>query len=151
MVVVNAATTLTPAKGRFDGGEMKSKFSRGAVAALLSAVMAAAVFVAPQSASAEPTTKAVDHAGKTLPQDALSVEVIGKEGDRAILRVRNRTPFLVLVYVRNVRMGWLRGYRTGIIRGLRPGYHRVYAHSRWGSTYWGPRLLWIPSRWTLYR
>ena len=106
------------------------------------------------SKSPEPAKAPVVEAqatGQQLPDDALEVKVIGKEGDRAVMMVRNRTPFLVLVYVRGVRMGWLRAYRTGIIRGLPVGYHRVYAHSRWGSTHWGPRAMWIPSRWTLFR
>ena len=69
----------------------------------------------------------------------------------AALVVRNRTPYVVILYVGGIRVGWLRGYRSGKIRGLRPGYHQLYAHSRWGSTSWGPRRLWLPGRWTLQR
>ncbi|MCA9668151.1 MAG: hypothetical protein KC503_21280 [Myxococcales bacterium] len=129
------------------------RLTQGALAALLCLGFVASSVAHAAPASTPATTigaKAVKADGKTL-DNALEVTVIGKEGDRSILMVRNRTPFLILVYVRGVRMGWLRGYRTGIIRGLRPGYHRVYAHSRWGSTYWGPRVLYVPSRWTLYR
>ena len=127
-----------------------------ATSTVVAAVLAIAVLVGSSNrAVAEPKTNApavkATASGQQLPADALEVKMIGKEGDRGIFMVRNRTPFLVLVYVRGVRMGWLRAYRTGIIRGLPVGYHRVYAHSRWGSTHWGPRLLWVPSRWTLYR
>jgi hypothetical protein len=84
-------------------------------------------------------------------EDALDIEVLAYEGDRAVLKVRNRTPFLVVLYIKGVRVGWLKPYKTGVMRGLRAGYHRVYAHSRWGSSYWGPRRVWVPGHWNLYR
>lgn len=89
--------------------------------------------------------------GEQLPEDALEIQVVEREGERNVLMVRNRTPFLVLIYVHGIRMGWLRPYATGILRGLATGYHNVYAHSRWGSAHWGPRVMWVPSRWTLFR
>ena len=122
-------------------------------AAVLScAVLAGRASHAAAAAGEEPLVVAeATAAGARLPDDALEVKLISKEGDRGVLMVRNRTPFLVLVYIRGIRVGWLRAYRTGIIRGLVTGYHNVYAHSRWGSMHWGPRQMWIPSRWTLYR
>ena len=29
------------------------------------------------------------------------------------------------------------------------GYHRLYAHSQYGTTSWGPRDAWIPGTWNL--
>jgi hypothetical protein len=79
----------------------------------------------------------------------LSIEEVVKEGDRTLLKVKNRTPFMVIVYVGGVRIGWVRPYRKGLIRGLRPGHHRLYAHTRYGTTSWGPRFIWIPGTWNL--
>lgn len=81
--------------------------------------------------------------------DILSIEQVVKEGDRTLLKVKNRTPFMVIVYVGGVRIGWVRPYRKGLIRGLRPGHHRLYAHTRYGTTSWGPRFIWIPGTWNL--
>lgn len=83
--------------------------------------------------------------------DALEILDVKEEGERMTLRVRNRTPFIVIVYIYGRRVGWLRPFRTGNIRGLRRGFHRLYAHSRWGSFYWGPRSTWVPGSWSLYR
>lgn len=71
------------------------------------------------------------------------------DGDRTLLRVRNRTPFMVILEVSGVRVGWMRPYRTGLIRGLQPGYHKLYAYSRFGSMSWGPREIWVPGSWNL--
>lgn len=87
--------------------------------------------------------------GKRLPDNAITIEEIRKDGDRAILKVRNRTPFMIIVYIGGVRIGWMRPYRVGLIRGLMGGHHRMYAHSRYGTTSWGPRFVWIPGRWNL--
>lgn len=85
--------------------------------------------------------------------DASPIEVLEiiEEGDRSTLRIRNRTPFITIVYIHGVRVGWLRPFRTGRMRGLKRGFHRLYAHSRWGSFYWGPRSIWVPGTWNLYR
>lgn len=77
------------------------------------------------------------------------IEEVVREGDRATLRVRNRTPFIVIVYIGGVRIGWMRPYKVGKIRGLMSGHHRMYAHSRYGTTSWGPRFIWIPGTWNL--
>jgi hypothetical protein len=81
--------------------------------------------------------------------DVLSIEQVANEGDRTLLKVKNRTPFMVIVYVGGVRIGWVRPYRKGLIRGLRPGHHRLYAHTRYGTTSWGPRFIWVPGTWNL--
>lgn len=87
--------------------------------------------------------------GQQLPEDALVIEEVIQDGERSLLRVRNRTPFIIIVYVGGVRLGWMRPYRVGLIRGLTNGYHRMYAHSRYGTTSWGPRFVWIPGTWNL--
>lgn len=120
------------------------------IAASLLITVAGARPAAAQSPADSPRIEATSP-GQQLPEDALEVKVIDREGDRSVLMVRNRTPFLVLIYVHGIRMGWLRPYATGVLRGLGTGYHNVYAHSRWGSAHWGPRPLWVPSRWTLFR
>ena len=88
-------------------------------------------------------------AGVQLPDDAIAIEGIVKDGDRALLRIRNRTPFVLIVYIGGVRVGWMRPYRVGLMRGLLAGYHRMYAHSRYGTTSWGPRAVWVPGTWNL--
>lgn len=120
-----------------------------AVAATTLWLLGAWFFPSPISA-ATPDPKAGGTATR-LNDDALDVSVIGYEGDRAVLKVRNRTPFLVVLYIKGVRVGWLKPSKTGVMRGLRAGYHRVYAHSRWGSSYWGPRRVWVPGHWNLHR
>ncbi len=82
-------------------------------------------------------------------ESPFTVEEIVRDGDRALLRVRNRTPFMVIMHIGGVRVGWMRPYRTGLLRGLVPGYHKLYAHSRFGSMSWGPREIWVPGTWNL--
>jgi hypothetical protein len=73
----------------------------------------------------------------------------GREMGHQVLRVRNRTPFIVEIYVGGLRVGWLRPYRSGVLRGLRRGHHRLYAHTRWGTMAWGPRSMAVPGTWSL--
>jgi hypothetical protein len=83
------------------------------------------------------------------PRDIVSVEQVAREGDRNTLQINNQTPFITIVYIGGVRLGWMRPYRIGMIRGLMIGYHRLYAHSQYGTTSWGPRDVWIPGVWNL--
>lgn len=100
------------------------------------------VFMA-SPATASPET------GVILSESPVTVEEVIQEGDRNVLKVKNRTPFIVILNVGGVRVGWMRPYRTGIIRGLTPGYHKLYAHSRYGTMSWGPRDVWVPGNWNL--
>jgi hypothetical protein len=85
-------------------------------------------------------------------QDTTIGDVGGStDSEHIALRVRNKTPFVIIIYVQGKRVGWLKPQNTGVMRGLKRGSHEVYAHSRWGTTYWGPKKLWIPGTWTLYR
>ncbi len=77
------------------------------------------------------------------------IVAVDREVDRGLLRVRNRTPFILYVYVAGVRVGWIKPFRTESLRGLRRGYHDVYATSRYGSGQWGPRKLHVPGRWNI--
>lgn len=115
-------------------------------------LLIAASLLCPASAGATfpPSRRTVAEAD-SAPQPLIAVEQRFTQDGKAVLRVRNLTPFIVFIYVQDLRVGWLRGYRTGVIRGLRLGYHKVYAHSRWGNMHWGPRRLWIPTQWSLYR
>ena len=88
-------------------------------------------------------------AGLVLSESPITVEEIVQEGNRNVLKVKNRTPFIVILNISGVRVGWMRPYRTGIIRGLTPGYHKLYAHSRYGTMSWGPRDVWVPGNWNL--
>jgi hypothetical protein len=127
------------------------KRSLGVVAALTTLLMVG-VSIVPAVVAAEPAQPKIQVvAPDGTPTDAIEVVGVEKEGDRMILRVRNRTPFIVIVYIHGRRVGWLRPFRTGLLRGLRRGFHRLYAHSRWGSFYWGPRSIWVPGTWSLYR
>jgi len=65
------------------------------------------------------------------------------------LRLRNRTPFMVSVYIGGVRSGWIKPFRTELFRGLKSGYHQVYVASHYGSTSWGPRRVHVPGTWNL--
>ena len=97
---------------------------------------------------ASPAT-ASPEAGAVFAESPVFVEQVVREGDRNVLKVKNRTPFIVILNVGGVRVGWMRPYRTGIIRGLTPGYHKLYAHSRYGTMSWGPRDVWVPGNWNL--
>ena len=112
----------------------------GLVIALVAAPISSAPTVAPAAVA---SLEQLDH------QSPITVEEIIRDGDRALLKVRNRTPFMVIMHVAGVRVGWMRPYRTGLIRGLVPGYHKLYAHSRFGSMSWGPREIWVPGTWNL--
>lgn len=65
------------------------------------------------------------------------------------LRIRNRTPFILILYVSGVRVGWVKPFRSETVRGLREGYHDVYATSRYGSGYFGPQRTWVPGNWNI--
>ena len=104
-------------------------------------MLISAGFLAPAAATPQ--------GGAALPDHPISVEQLLKEGDRTVLKVKNRTPFIVILNVGGRRIGWMRPYRTGVIRGLAPGYHKLYAHSRYGTMSWGPRDVWIPGNWNL--
>ncbi len=93
--------------------------------------------------------KASPEVGVTINESPITVEEVVREGDRNVLKVKNRTPFIVILNVGGIRVGWMRPYRTGIIRGLTPGYHKLYAHSRYGTMSWGPRDVWVPGNWNL--
>lgn len=128
------------------------KMRNKTVVAVVAAFLAVGSIMIPGRASAEEPKPAVQAVGaKQMSWDALDVKVVKEEGDRWTLRIRNRTPFIVIVYIYGRRVGWLRPFRTGQMRGLRRGFHRLYAHSRWGSFYWGPRSVWVPGTWSLYR
>jgi hypothetical protein len=117
-----------------------------ATVVVVSVTMVAGSFaVAPGQVQADPRKVTAE----SLPDDAITIEEIARDGDRALLRVRNRTPFVVIMYIGGVRIGWMRPYRVGLIRGLMPGHHRLYAHSRYGTTSWGPRFIWVPGTWNL--
>lgn len=78
------------------------------------------------------------------------VQRLADDTDKAgVLKVHNRTSFVVILHIGGVRVGWLRPQRTGVIRGLASGYHELYAHSRYGSISWGPKEIWIPGDWNL--
>lgn len=88
-------------------------------------------------------------AAPALAGSPITVEEVVQDGDRNVLKVKNRTPFIVILNVGGVRVGWMRPYRTGVIRGLTPGYHKLYANSRYGTMSWGPRDVWVPGNWNL--
>jgi hypothetical protein len=65
------------------------------------------------------------------------------------LRLRNRTPFMLTVYIGGVRSGWIKPFRTEVFRGLKTGQHKVYVASHYGSASWGPRRVPVPGTWNL--
>jgi hypothetical protein len=66
-----------------------------------------------------------------------------------VLKIRNRTPFLVTVYFGKVRAGWIKPFRTEAFRGLRSGYHKIFVTSHYGSATWGPTRVQVPGVWNL--
>ena len=114
---------------------------------------AGALTLVPWQGLADPAGGAGSHgdpgAEPGLSGEAISVERVATDGDRALLRIRNRTPFMITLYISGVRVGWLRPYRVGKIRGLATGYHRLYAQSRYGTTSWGPEDVWVPGTWNV--
>ena len=95
------------------------------------------------------STPAHASAGAAGEPFGITVEEVSRQGDRAVLKVHNRTPFLVIMHVGGVRVGWMRPHRTGLVRGLASGYHKLYAYSRHGSMSWGPKDVWVPGDWNL--
>jgi hypothetical protein len=73
-----------------------------------------------------------------------SVETVAAGADRGPLRIRNQTPFIVIVYLGGIRSGWVRPFKTQVFSGMKDGYHRVYAHSQYGSHAFGPQSVWVP-------
>jgi hypothetical protein len=140
------ATLKGPAAQRLANGSAKARPVRAALSMLLMVLVAGTLFGTGQGRAEPPPTGGSPVA---LPDDAITVEEIRREGDRAVLKVKNRTPFILIVYVGGVRIGWMRPYRTGVVRGLMQGHHRLYAHSRYGTTSWGPRFIWVPGTWNL--
>ncbi len=120
---------------------MKKILLLAGAAALVLAASATFVGLQEQQAAAD--------TGTQMEGAPFTIEEIVRDGDRALLRVRNRTPFMVIMHIGGVRVGWMRPYRTGLLRGLAPGYHKLYAHSRFGSMSWGPREIWVPGTWNL--
>lgn len=96
-------------------------------------------------------TKATADKDSSSVKNSINVTFAEDEKNRSILKIYNQTPFVIILYLQNVRVGWLRPNRTGVMRGLKTGYHRVYAHSRWGSAYWGPIRVWVPGQWNLFK
>lgn len=72
----------------------------------------------------------------------------GKSSAR-VLKVRNRTPFIVNIYVAKIRVGWVRPFRLAVFKGLKKGSHTVYAVSHYGFSHWGPRRIRVPGMWNL--
>jgi hypothetical protein len=68
---------------------------------------------------------------------------------RDVLRIRNRTPFMLTVYFGGVRAGWIKPFRTELFKGLKAGYQKIYVHSHYGSASWGPKRVWVPGTWNL--
>ncbi len=86
-------------------------------------------------------------AARTAPP--ISVAEVVKETERGVLQINNQSPFMVILYVGEVRVGFIHPYRSAFIRGLPAGYHKLYAHSQYGTTSWGPRDTWVPGTWNL--
>jgi hypothetical protein len=127
---------------------MKAKITLASITTVvIVGLVVGSLSVVPREVQATPKVLKVN--AEKLPDDAITIEEIARDGDRTLLRVQNRTPFIVIVYVGGVRIGWVRPYRKGLIRGLMRGHHRLYAHSRYGTTSWGPRFIWIPGTWNL--
>jgi hypothetical protein len=114
--------------------------------ALAASVTVALVALTIGSATYQPGVQATS-TGVALAQ--VPVEQVAKGSNRDMLQVNNQTPFIIIVYIGGIRIGWMRPYHTGLIRGLLTGYHRLYAHSQYGTTSWGPRDAWIPGTWNL--
>jgi hypothetical protein len=68
---------------------------------------------------------------------------------KAELRIKNRTPFLINVFIGGVRSGWIKPFRTEVFKGLKAGRHKLYAITHYGSSYWGPSKIDVPGQWNL--
>jgi len=85
----------------------------------------------------------------TLPLVGDAAPGKSRSSKSGVLRLRNRTPFMVTVFIGGVRSGWIKPFRTEIFNGLRSGYHKVYVASHYGSASWGPRRIRVPGVWNL--
>ena len=135
--------------GRRPAASAAAVASASAFTALLLGASLAALLASPAPAGRRLLARAAPGEVGLSSGPAVSVEQVAAQADRGVLKVRNRTPFIVILYIGGIRVGWMRPYRVGTIRGLVPGYHRLYAHSRYGSMAWGPRDVWVPGTWNL--
>jgi hypothetical protein len=129
---------------------MKSKIAMASVVTVALLALTVGISFAPRGVAANPNQVTLEETGVALDKTpGVSVEQVATEGERNMLQVNNNTPFINIIYIGGIRIGWMRPYRTGLIRGLLTGYHRLYAHSQYGTTSWGPRDAWIPGTWNL--
>lgn len=117
----------------------------GAVIASCTALLLLVCLLAPLQGLDAARVGAVD----PMMEAPISVESVVMEGDRATVKIKNQSPFLVIVHTGGVRVGWMRPQRVGIIRGLTTGYHKFFAHSQYGTVSWGPKEVWVPGPWNL--
>ena len=90
----------------------------------------------------------VGSAARAADRSPISVTGINTRKGQQLV-VRNKTPFLGMVYVRNLRVAWLKPFGTTVIKGFQPGRHKLYATTRYGSSSWGPTGVWVPGNWTV--
>ncbi len=124
---------------------MEMKSLRTSIVAISFIIFSALLGLRPEHARA----KITPHESKAKEASALSAIEVLQDTSRNVLKIRNQTPFMVIVYISGIRIGWMKPYRIGTIRGLKSGYHKLYAHSRNGSTSWGPREIWVPGSWNI--
>jgi hypothetical protein len=65
------------------------------------------------------------------------------------LKIKNRTPFIINIYIGGVRSGWVKPFRTEVFKGLKAGKHKLYAITHYGSSFWGPLKVNVPGAWNL--
>ena len=117
---------------------MKNRGAVISVSILIAVTLVAGnIFMIPAQAS----SSAIDQ--------AISIEEVIQDGDRVVLRIKNRTPFILIIYIAGVRVGWLRPQRVALMRGISRGYHKLHAHTRYGTTAWGPKEIWVPGTWNI--
>jgi len=67
-----------------------------------------------------------------------------KKPSDPVLRIKNRTPFIINIYIGGVRSGWIKPFRTEVFKGLKVGKHKLYAITHYGSSFWGPMKIGVP-------
>ena len=127
----------------------KTRITLASIVTVLLVALLAGSFTMTPGGTATASPRVVTAQLEGTPREMVSVEQVAREGERNTLQINNQTPFITIVYIGGVRLGWMRPYRIGLIRGLMIGYHRLYAHSQYGTTSWGPRDVWIPGVWNL--
>jgi hypothetical protein len=74
-------------------------------------------------------------------QRALALLDRDQQPERALLQIRNHTPYRTYIFVDGALTGWVGPYATYTLRGFVQSYYTLYIRTYYGTRYWGPRTM----------